>query len=154
VAQLHALVSGRNLFKHAAASVLLSDPATHLDAVRPGFAMYADAVQIRTRLHEVRKGAGPAGYTEFEEPYHGVILAGYAHGLRKGPCLIGGRRSRIIEVGMQSSYVRTAAGDRAGDEVVLLGGGLAVEEIAHDWQTSRQEVLISLSRAAARTYRR
>ena len=57
----------------------------------------------------------------FASTHHGVILAGYSHALHPGPCLVNGRRSKMIEVGMQSAFVETSAQDRPGDEVVLLG---------------------------------
>lgn len=147
------IAHGRDAFRHVAASALLSEPASHLDAVRPGLAMYEGAVEATIPLHEVHRSIGPAGYSEFEEPYHGVILAGYAQGLRKGPCLINGRLSRIVEVGMQSAYVLTSAQDRSGDKVVLLGEELPVSNVAAAWGAAPHEVLISLARTASRAYR-
>ena len=61
---------------------------------------------------------------------YGVILAGYSHGLRPGPCLVNGRRTRIIEAGMQSAFVEVCGQEKVGDEVVLLGDQLTEAEIA------------------------
>jgi alanine racemase len=149
-AQLVELVGGRGAIPlHAAGTALLADPSCRLDAVRPGLALYRGAVCIKARLADVRDTRGPLGYRAFHCDRHGVILCGYRRGLRPGPCLINGRKSRVIEVGMQSAYVQAAAGDKAGDEVVLLGDGLEADEIGRDWNASPQEVLVSLLRGRA-----
>jgi alanine racemase len=147
-AKLVELAGGRGkLFLHAAGSSLLHEAACRLDAVRPGLALYRGAARVSARLVEARDGRGPAGYTGFECPRHGVILCGYSIGLRPGPCLINGRRSRVLEVGMQSAFVEAAPGDKVGDEVVLLGDGLEADEIGKAWKASAQEVLVSLLRS-------
>jgi len=138
------LLGGKGLTLHAAGSALLDDPSCWLDAVRPGLALYRGAVTITAPLVEVRESRGPAGYTGFVVPRHGVILRGYSHGLRPGPCVINGRRSRVIEVGMQSSFVETESGDKIGDAVTILGGGLEAEEIAPAWKCSPQQVLVGM----------
>jgi alanine racemase len=149
----HAPPTGEgHLFLHAAGSSLLAEPAARLDAVRPGLALYRGAVRVTARLVEERESTGPAGYSGFVSTRHGVILAGYSHGLRLGPCIVNGRRSRILEVGMQTSFVETIAGDRIGDEVVLLGDMLAEADVAADWKTSPQEVLTRLCGAGIREY--
>lgn len=144
VQRLLELVGGRGLRLHAAGSALLDEPLARLDAVRPGLALYQGAVRVSTRLIDVRDTAGPAGYSSFSADRHGIILAGYANGLRRGPCLVNGRRCRVIEVGMQSAFVAAAQGDKIGDEVVLLGDELAETEVAEAWGTSAQEVLVRM----------
>jgi alanine racemase len=143
-----------DLFLHAAGSALLDQPAANLDAVRPGLALYRGAVRVAAPLIDARDSAGPAGYTEFQSPRFGVILAGYSHGLRPGPCLINGRVQRVIEVGMQSSFVQLAVGDRTGDSVVLLGSEPEISEsaIAKSWGCSQQEVLVRLTKLGQRNY--
>ena len=145
-ARLVELVGGRDrgIKLHAAASGLLDDPACRLDAVRPGLALYRGAVRVSAPLIETRASRGPAGYTGFVTPHVGVILAGYARGLRPGPCLVNGRPSRVLEVGMQSSFIQTNEADRAGDEVVLVGDGLEAEQIGAAWKASAQAVLVQL----------
>ena len=158
---------------HAAGSALLDDPAAWLSAVRPGLALYAGAVRVTTRLVEVRRSTGPAGYTGFCVPHLGVILAGYRHGLKPGPCSTGGVAARVTEVGMQSAFVAVPPDARVGDEVVLLGSAIAdnvsgstadedqtvaptgVNEaaVAAAWKTSCQEVLVRLTAAGRRSYR-
>jgi len=152
VARLVERVGHHELKLHAAGSSLLAEPEARLDAVRPGLALYAGAVRASTRLVEERKSDGPVGYTGFAVARHGVILAGYSNGLRPGPCLINGRKSRVIEVGMQSAFVETGGGDRVGDGVVLLGDGLSEMEVAGDWKVSPQEVLMRLCAGGMREY--
>lgn len=131
---------------HAAGSALMDDPTCRFDAVRPGIALYRDAVTITTPLVEVRDGAGPVGYSGFESSRHGIILCGFSHGLRVGPCFINGRHQRIIEVGMQSAYVTLNANDRVGDQVELLGKDVPLESIANEWKCTEQEVLTTMNR--------
>jgi alanine racemase len=143
---------GLGVRRHAAASSLLATPAAWLDAVRPGLALYHDAVRVSVPLAEVRRGRGPIGYGGFGAARHGVVLAGYAQGLRAGWCLVGGERRRIREVGMQSAYIELGQGGRPGDEVVLLGDGLTLAELAHAWSARPHEVLIALCGAGERIY--
>ncbi|HLL90406.1 MAG TPA: alanine racemase, partial [Tepidisphaeraceae bacterium] len=114
---------GRGLALHAAGTALLHDPAARLDAVRPGLALYRGAARVTARLADARDTTGPAGYSGFSPATgrHGVVLAGYAHGLRPGPCAVNGHRRRVLEVGMQSAFVEVAPSDKVGDQVVLLG---------------------------------
>ena len=93
------------LFCHAAGSALLGEPAARLNAVRPGLALYRGAVRVTARLIDARDSTGPAGYTGFIAQRFGVILAGYSDGLRAGPCLVNGVVRRVLEVGMQSSFI-------------------------------------------------
>jgi alanine racemase len=150
--RLRSLLANRGFRLHAAGTVLLENPACRLDAVRVGLGLYRDAVRVSAALFEVHNSAGPLGYSGTQVERHGVILAGYSHGLREGPCLVNGRQQRIIEVGMNSAYVTLSPTDRAGDEVVLLGDGLAPEEIASDWRATAHEVLLRLTRLGIRSY--
>ena len=146
---------------HAAGSALLDTPAAVLDVVRPGMALYRGAVRVSAPLVEARDAVGPAGYTGFCVPRFGVIRVGYRNGLRPGPCRLGGRPGRVMEVGMQSAFVEIAPGDRAGDEVVLLGpdddaepsDALSESAVAAAWDVSPQEVLVRLTAAGRRSYR-
>jgi len=142
-----------NFFSHAAGTALLEDDWSWLDAVRPGLALYRGAARVSARLVEVRDSTGPAGYTGFVVSRHGVVLCGYSQGLRPaGPCLVNGRRSRVLEVGMQSAFVQCGAGDRVGDEVVLLGDGVGEDEVAGAWGTTPHNVLTTLAGAGERTW--
>ena len=152
------LIGGRGLKLHAAGSALLHEPQAHLDLVRPGLALYRGAVTVRTRLIETRDSRGPAGYTGFVAPRHGVIPAGYSNGLRPGPCLVGNGRRRIIEVGMQSAFVALEPGDRLSDEVTLLGGApaggatVSEDDVAAAWGCTPHEALVHLSSLGHRVY--
>ncbi len=147
------LTGNRPLVRHAAATALLCEPQAWLDAVRPGLAIYRGAVRTATSLIDARDSRGPVGYGRFASARHGVILCGYTHGLRPGPCRIHGGPRRIVEVGMQSSFVELEPGDQIGDEVVLLGEGLTESDLAGAWRTSPQEALYRMSRLGPKDYR-
>lgn len=153
VEKLKDLTDGHHLIRHAAASSLLHDKRARLDAVRPGLALSQNAVNISTRIVEVHESRGPAGYSGFVTARHGVILVGYSHGLRRGPCLINGRRTRILETGMQSAFVEIEAGDCVGDDVILLSHDLTETDLSASWNCSPHEVLTSLTSAGTRYYR-
>lgn len=139
--------AGKNLRLHAAASSLLDVPEARLDAVRPGLALYRDAVRVTTRLLEARDTNGPTGYGGFVSATgrHGVIAGGFTAGLRPGPCRINGERRRIVECGMQTSFVEIGKSDKAGDEVVILGDDLTLEEVAKAWIVTPHEALWRLA---------
>lgn len=146
--KLRLVMGGRRMKLHAAATSLLEEPEAWLDAVRPGLALYDKALRVTAPLVEARTTGGPVGYGAWECPtgFHGVIQVGYSAGLRPGPALVNGRRQRIVEVGMQSAYVTLDGADRAGDEVVLAGKGLALGRIAEAWGVSAHEVLVRMAR--------
>ena len=137
---------------HAAGSSLLNEPQARLNGVRPGIALYRGAVRVSTSLAETHTSAGPAGYSGFVVPHHGVILAGYSNGLHVGPCLVNGKASRILEVGMQSAFVETDGSAKPGDEVVLLGNGLSEEHLSKKWNTSPHECLVRMCQVGIREY--
>ncbi len=146
------ITAGRGLRLHAAASSLLNEKDAWLDAVRPGYALYHNAIQVTTKLVEVHAAHGPAGYTGFSVPRFGVILCGYSNGLRKGPCLVNGQLRRVLEVGMQSAFVEIGEKDRVGDDVVLLGDGLQPETVAKEWNCTPHEVIVRLAGSGVREY--
>ncbi len=153
VEQFVDIAGGRGLTLHAAATALLHEPRARLDAVRPGLALYDQAVRISAPLVEVNESRGPVGYTGFTAGRIGVILGGYSNGLRPGRCVVNGQPARIVEVGMQSAYIDlTGLGARVGDEVVLLGPGAQANDLASDWGTSPHAVLVSLACAGRRVY--
>jgi len=155
VRQLRAIAAangGRWRLLHAAGTQLLHEAEARLDAVRPGLALYRGAARVSCRLADARASLGPVGYTRFASGRHGVILAGYSHGMGTGTCLINGQTRRIVEVGMQSSYVELAAHDKTGDEVVLLGDTLDEEEVAREGKISPQQALVRLTGMGQRRY--
>lgn len=149
---LRRMTEGRRLKLHAAGTALLEEPAAWLDAVRPGLAMYRGIARVSAPLAEARDSAGPAGYTGFLSPRHGVILCGYSNGLRAGPCVVNGRRTRILEVGMQSAFIELQAGDRVGDRVTLLGEDLGESELASAWNCGAHEVCVRMGAMGRRVY--
>lgn len=153
-AALQAAVAGRGALKlHAAGTALLDDAPSRLDAVRPGLALYVGAARVLVRLVDARRSVGPVGYGGFTTTtHHGVILAGYTHGLRPGPCVVNGRPQRLVEVGMQSAYVSLDAADRAGDEVELLGPGVPAADVAAAWRCGAHEATLRLVTMGERQY--
>ncbi|MDB5320298.1 MAG: Alanine racemase [Phycisphaerales bacterium] len=154
VRRLREATAGRTVRLHAAATGLLEEPEARLDAVRPGLALYRGAVRTSARLADVRRSAGAIGYGGWrsESGFHGVILAGYSHGLRLGPVMVNGQRQRITEIGMQSAYVTLDEGDRMGDEVVLLGEGLSEAEVAFAWEATPHQVVLVMAGMGERGY--
>ena len=148
VRRLKALAGGKVRRLHAAATSLLNEPEARLDAVRPGLALYRDAVTIAAPLVEAHNSAGPIGYTAFSARRHGVILCGYSHGLRRGPCMVNGQMRRIVEVGMQSAYIDLGDDGRPGDPVALLSSALLPEMVAAEWNCTAQEVILRLAGGA------
>jgi len=149
---LRTLGRGRQLRLHAAATSLLDCPAAWLDAVRPGLALYRGAVRVATRLTAVRAREGPIGYTRAEYPQVGIILGGYSNHLHPGPVIINGRAQRILEVGMNTSFVSVDPSDREGDEVILLGAELTEDELAREFRIRPHEVLCRYTAMGIRHY--
>jgi len=145
-----AITAGRSLVRHAAGSSLLEIAEARFDAVRPGFALYRGSVRVTTHLIDARDSRGPAGYTGFIAPRHGVIPGGYSNGLAAGVCMVNGTRRRILEIGMQTAFVELGPTDRAGDEVTLLGDGLTEDDVAKSWGCGRHEALYRLARCGIR----
>lgn len=142
----------RDCRAHAAATALLSTPGAWLDSVRPGYALYRGAMRVTARLQAAYETTGQIGYTGFSAPRVGIILAGYSNGLRPAPVMINGRRQRLIEIGMNSSFVTTAPADRPGDEVVLLGDEMPAAEVAQSLGCRPHEVHCRYGESGVRRY--
>jgi len=140
------------LFLHAAGTSLLNCPEAWLDAVRPGLALYRGAMRVTTKLLEVREATRPIGYGGFQAAQVGIILVGYAQGLRPAPVMVGGQRQMILEVGMNSAFVSVGASDRPGDDVVLLGGGITEADVSEHSGIREHEVLCRYSGLGKRRY--
>src|SRR5690606_27622263 len=95
--RLQEIIGERNFRLGAAATALLQEPRAWLDRVRPGLALYVNAVRVTAKLVDVRESNGPIGYTGFRARRHGVILVGYSNGLRKGPASVNGIRTTLRE---------------------------------------------------------
>lgn len=147
------IVGDRSLRKLCACTAMLECREAWLDGVRPGIGLYRGAMRVSARLYTVRDTQGPIGYTGFAAPRVGVILGGYTNRLAPGaPVIINGRRQRILETGMNSSYVSVEPGDRAADEVVLLGDGLTEAEVGAALNVREHEVLCRYGASGARVY--
>jgi alanine racemase len=144
--------AGRGRPMHAAATSLLDQPDTWFDAVRPGVALYRGAVRVSTRLSAVHDTTGPIGYTGFTWPRIGIILAGYSNFVRAGPVLVNGRLQKLLEVGMNTSYVSVDPADSPGDEVVLLGDSLTEATLAGHFGTREHEILCRYCAMGPRRY--
>jgi alanine racemase len=66
--------------------------------------------------------------------------------------LINGRPQRLLEVGMNTSFVSVDAGDKPGDEVVLLGDGLSEATLAAHFGCREHEVLCRYTSMGPRQY--
>ncbi|MCC6357809.1 MAG: alanine racemase [Phycisphaerales bacterium] len=147
------VVGGRPLRKLCACTAMLECREAWLDGVRPGIGLYRGSTRVSTRLYTVRDTQGPIGYTGFVAPRVGVILGGYTNRIAPGaPVIINGRRQVILETGMNSSYVSVEPGDRAGDEVVLLGDGLTEAEVGSALNVREHEVLCRYGAGGVRVY--
>ncbi len=149
---LRRLCHGKVARLHAAGSSLLDRSSTWLDAVRPGLALYVGAMTVTTRILAARDLDGPAGYRRFRARRAGVIPCGYAAGFGPGLVLVAGRRRRVLEVGMNTSFIEIGPLDRPGDDVVLLGRPLTEAVVARALACSPHEVLCRFARLAPREY--
>lgn len=136
----------------AASTSMLNTPEAWLDGVRPGLGLYRGAMRVSARLFSVRETNGPIGYTGFSAPRVGIILGGYSNRIQPAPVMINGRRQRLLEIGMNSSYVTVDPADREGDEVVLLGDGLSEAEIGAHLNIREHEVLCRYGSMGVRRY--
>lgn len=152
-AALRNALNGRVGLLHAAATSLLDHEPSWLDAVRPGLALFRGALRVTTKLAAVHDASGPVGYSRFHHPRVGVILGGYSNGLQPGPVIINARPQRLLEIGMNTSFVSVDPSDRQSDEVILLGGDLTESALADHFNTREHEILCRYSGMGQRDYR-
>lgn len=152
IRQLRAAAGRYGLRLHGASTSLLGEPEAWLHGVRPGFALYQGALRVTGRLHLVRETRGAVGYTGFTHRHVGVMLAGYSNGVGSAPLVINGRRQRVLEVGMNTSFVSVDPDDRAGDEITLLGAGLSEHEVARGLGCREHAVLCRYAAMGGRTF--
>jgi alanine racemase len=169
---------------HAANSAaVLRDRATHFDLVRPGVAIYGldpfqrdaatqglePALELSSYVAEVKHCAAgeSAGYGRRFVAASDTVLAtvpiGYGDGVRRAltnnaDVLVGGRRFPLVgTVSMDNITVDLGVdggGVRPGDEVLLIGPGLAAEEMAARLETINYEVTCALTPRVARRHHR
>ncbi|MCS6859464.1 MAG: alanine racemase [Abditibacteriales bacterium] len=168
-------------FHAANSAAALRLAASHFDAIRPGLALYGvspfrssslnslplrPAMSLKTRLVFLKQvPAGRAlsygGTHVTSQPTTIAILPlGYADGYpralsNRGVVLVRGRRCPVVgRVTMDSTLIDVGAidGVRVGEEAVIFGEGLPVEEVATLANTIPYEILCGIRQRVPRVY--
>ncbi len=152
---------------------VLAWPLSHGDWIRPGLALYGVSPMVDGRSSDhclrpvmtfsssviaerkVKKGdkvGYGASWTAPEDTHLAVVAIGYGDGYPRNapsgtPVLINGERYPIVgRVSMDMTMVNIGSADvQIGDQVVLWGEALAVEEIAASVQTIPYELLCNIT---------
>lgn len=163
---------------NSAATLLYKDK--HLDAVRPGIILYGLTPSVDIELTAPFKpvmtfkatvsmckeldAEQTVSYGRTFKADHplklATVTAGYADGFprllsSKGNVLIRGKRAPIIGRICMDQFccdVSHIEGVCEGDEVILFGEGLPVEEMARDAETINYEIVCGLSKRVPRIY--
>jgi alanine racemase len=181
-AKLRALGVEPGLLHAANSAGVLAHPASWLDAVRPGLALYgvepaeglsegalSPAMRIETSVVAVRRvpAGTPLGYggrfVTKRDTTIAVVPIGYHDGFRRGfsgkaSVLLRGRRAPVVgSVSMDLTLVdATATGAARGDRVVCLGdeGGQSVSawELARAAETIPYEILCGFGARLERVF--
>jgi alanine racemase len=167
--------------RHMANSAGVLDlPEAHFDMVRPGIMIYglypsaevSHSVELRpamsfvTRICQVKvvPPGTPIGYgatfVTDRKSRVATIPVGYADGYRrllsnKGQVVVRGKRVPLLgRVAMDMCMIDVSSipEARAGDEVVLFGAGLPVEEVASIIGTINYEVVTGIGKRVPRVY--
>ena len=170
--------------KHCANSAaIISMPQTHLDLVRPGIALYGwypskeipkenillkPAMSFKTRIAHIKRVPKDTSISygrKFicqRESTIATLPVGYADGYSrmltgKAQVLIKGKRVPVVgAICMDQCMIDiTDVPDvNLGDEVILFGEGLPVEELADQLGTISYEILCMINKRVPRIYRR
>jgi alanine racemase len=167
--------------KHIANSAAILDlPQSYLDLVRPGIMIYGlypsphvsrsmklkPAMTLRTKVSYVKSvpGRTPISYgsTFFtqKETRVATLPVGYGDGYSRslsnqGTVLIKGQRAPLIGrvcMDMCLADVSGIKNVRVGDEVILFGEELSVDEVAQNMGTINYEVLCGVGKRVPRVY--
>jgi alanine racemase len=167
--------------KHMANSAAILDlPESYLDLVRPGIMLYGlypsphvsrslklrPAMTLRTKVSYVKSvpAGTPISYgcTFFtrKETRVATLPVGYADGYSRllsnqGTVFIKGQRAPLIgRVCMDMCLVDVSGikNVRAGDEVILFGEEISVDEVAHNIGTINYEVVCGVGKRVPRVY--
>ena len=176
---LEATSSYAHLTRHIANSAAtLRDPASHLDAVRCGIAVYgispfgtdpaldglrpalrweSSVALVRTLAPGESTGYGRR-FVARDETRIGVVPVGYADGFRRDmtgtEVLVAGERARVVgTVSMDALSVLLPPGAREGDPVTLVGDGVLMEEHARISGTIAYEIACGIVPRAGRAGR-
>lgn len=165
----------------AASAGILLWPASYFDWVRPGIMMYGASPQggkqgkdfgllpvmtLKSNLIAIRqhKAGEPVGYggvwVSEQDTNLGVVAIGYGDGYPRNapsgtPILINGRKVPIVgRVSMDMISVDLGVGtnDKVGDEAIMWGDLLPVEEVAAYTGVSDYELLTKLTSRVAMEY--
>jgi alanine racemase len=170
---------GGEIIKHIVnSSGTLAFPEAHFDMVRLGVGLYGVSAysehqlqleqvsQLKTTISQIKKvqAHDSIGYSRMEMPTKDISIAtvpiGYADGLRrslgkrKGYMLINGKKAPIVgNVCMDMCMLDITNIDaEEGDEVVVFGKGLPVQDFAKLMDTIPYEALTGISSRVKRTY--
>jgi len=165
----------------ANSAALIAFPKAQGDWVRPGIMLYGSnpfvepheiAEQLQPvmtlsseliAIHSLEAGE-PVGYGQTwcaKKPSRiGVVAMGYADGYPRHapsgtPVLVNGQRVPLagrVSMDMLAVDISALPEARPGDEVVLWGKGLPVDEIAHAAQTISYELLTGINRRVTKRY--
>ncbi len=170
---------GGEIIRHIVnSSGTLVFPEAHFDMVRLGVGLYGVSAysehqlnleqvsQLKTTISQIKKvpAHDSIGYSRMEMPTKDIMIAtvpiGYADGLRrilgrrKGHMLINGKKAPIVgNVCMDMCMLDITNIDaEEGDEVVVFGKGLPVQDFAKLMETIPYEALTGISSRVKRTY--
>ena len=166
----------RHVANSAAALTL---PATRLDAVRCGIALYGidpagedagrwglePALRWESALAQVRRLAPGAStgygrrFVALEETWIGIVPVGYADGFRRDmtgtEVLVGGDRAEVVgAVSMDALAVRLRGPASVGTPVTLVGDGITLEAHARVAETIGYELACGIRTSEERSTRR
>ncbi len=164
----------------ANSAAIINYPSTHKDVIRPGLILYGatpsiehdkslglkPVMTLKSRLIAVKKihAQSTVGYGATWKSKHdtiiGIVAIGYGDGYPRHaktgtPVLVNGRRVPLIgrvSMDMLTVDLGAKAEERNGDEVILWGDDLPVEEIALNAETIAYELLCGLTARVKLTY--
>lgn len=131
-------------------------------AVRPVMSWKSRLVQIRRVPRDTTISYGQTFKTE-RDTRMGIVPVGYGHGYphglsNRGRMTVGGVEVPVMgRVTMDMTMVDltdVTPAPRVGDEVVLMGGTISVDDIARRANTISYEILCGISKRVPRTYLR
>jgi len=168
-------------FSIANSAAILSHPKTHSDWVRPGLMLYgvspfsdktykdfnlkpvmtlkAKVIAVKEAKKDAQIGYGGI-YTCPKDMKIAIVAIGYGDGyprhVKNGtPILINGKRCELVgrvSMDLISIDITNAPNTKAGDEVILWGEGLPVEEVAQYADTIPYQLLCDVSSRVAFVY--
>ncbi len=164
----------------ANSAAVLAWPQAHAEIIRPGIMLYGASPFIKTNasdfklkpamtlqskliaIKELKKG-NPVGYGgDWTAPYNtriGIVAIGYGDGYPRHapsgtPVLVGGNRTQLVgRVSMDLLCVDLGKlpSAKIGDNVVLWGKGLPVEEVAQHAETISYELFCGITKRVKRS---